>query len=201
MKKFFWLMATVLISSMSLISCGDDDDNNSTTPKQPQGSSTYDITASAVFDKAMAKYGYMEVSYDYNGKTETFQLKDGDASDKLPTANDFATKMLQTFSQVEVKYTSDNFIIRNVTLKNVDNKVDVVFKSKFVLYPDHPSVDSDESINMATPVVIGYAEADGSVIEYHTNILFHIGIRPNKFEDFLQSQAKREYTTTFTRGN
>lgn len=199
MKKYFWLMAAVLISSMSLTACGGDDDDDSTTPSKPQGSSTYNITASATFDKELAKFGYLEVSYDYKGKTETFQLKQGDASDKLPTANNFATKMAQKFSQAGVDYSGDNFIVRNVELKNVDNNVDVVFKSKFVMYEDRPTPDT--KLNIATPTVIGFAESTDGFIEFHTEILFSIGINPDKFENWLQSLAKREYTTTFTRGN
>ena len=200
MKKFFWLMATVLISSISLTSCGDDDDD-SKTPSNPQESSsgTYNITASAVFDKELAKYGYMEVSYDYNGKTETFQLKQGDASDKFPTGNDFVTKLMQSFITAGVDYSSDNFIIRNVILNNVDNNVTVVFKSKFVKNEDHPSVSSDADLTMATPAVVGYAEAANGFIKYNTLVQFSVGIRPNKFEDWLNSQVKYEHTTTFSR--
>ena len=200
MKKLFWMMATVLISSMSLISCGDDDDDNSTTPSKPQGSNTYNITASAILDKKLAKYGYMEVSYVYNGKTETFQLKEGDASEKLPTANNFATQIVQNFFASKVDYSGDNFIIRNVILNNVDNNVNVAFKYKFVVNPNHPAVSSDAEITMASPTVIGFAQAADGYIQYYTNVQFSIDIIPEDFENWLQVQAKYEHTTTFSRG-
>jgi len=201
MKKFFWLMAAVLISSMSIVSCGGDDDDDSKTPSKPQGSSTYNITASAIFDKEMAKYGYMEVSYDYNGKTEKFQLRQGDKSDALPAANGFSTKMLQIFNSNIVDYSGDNFIIHNVILNNVDNKVDVVFKYKFVLDPETQTIGEDAKYSMAQPAVVGYAEADANAyLQFNTTVLFSIGVRPDKFEDFLKSAASREHTTTFTRG-
>ena len=196
MKKYFWLMATVLISSMSLTSCGDDDDDP-TSPTNPS-SNKFDVYASAVLDRNLAEYGYMEVSYDYKGKTETFQLKKDDKSDQLPTSNDFGSTVLKYVnSKHTVNYTNDNLIVRNIVLKDFSENEGVTFKYKFVVDANHPALTEDGNRFFLQPNVIGYISGYFTYVRY---TLSGGNVLVNSFDNWLSNRAK-EVSVTFSRNS
>ena len=197
MKKIFnWMFAAILICGTSLVvsSCGsdDDDDSGKTTTSQ---SKKYNVYASAVLDKNLAEFGYMEVTYTCKGKTETFKLKKGDASDQFPTANNFGSKVLNDFNDKhKVSYTNDNFIIRNIVLKDLSESDEALFKYKFVADPDHPALAEDANRLLVKPAVLGFVDG------YFTQVLYNLsGVKVNidRFDNWLTSQGN-ELPATFS---
>lgn len=195
MKKIFnWVLAAILVCGASVVmsSCSkDDDSDNSSTPQ----SKKYDVYASAVLDKNLAEYGYMEVSYTCNGKTETFQLKKGDASEQFPTNNDFGNSVLKYVnSMYQISYTNDNFIVRNIVLKGLTENESAVFKYKFVANPDHPAITEDGNRFFVKPNVLGYVDG------YYTQILYNLvgsSVKTDRFDSWLTSQGN-EMQVTFS---
>ncbi|MBR4533563.1 MAG: hypothetical protein IKO85_03325 [Bacteroidaceae bacterium] len=194
MKKYFWLLATVLISCVTLMSCGSDDDETPTPNNLQSGDKTFNVYASAVLDKNLAEYGYMEVTYTCQGKTETFQLKKGDASEKFPTADNFGVRVLSfAGSQLGVTYTDDNFIIRNVQLKNLKMDESAVFKYKFVVAENRP--EYTEKSDFVVPGVVGYATGSYSVV--YSSLQYAKGLKVEQFESWLEKRTI-ERTLTFS---
>jgi len=195
MKKF--MMAAVALicmtmTSVALSSCGDDKDDDSTTPSQSSG--TYNVYASAVLDKNLAEYGYMEVTYTCKGKTETFQLMKGDTSDKFPATNDFGSKVLNYLATAYgINYTNDNFIVRNVVLTDLKMEDSAVFTYKFIAAENRP--EYTEKSDFIIPGILGYAT--GSYTDVYSSLQAAKGVHVDKFESWLANRAT-EHTVTFS---
>ncbi len=193
MKKIFWMMAVALVAGLSFTSCGGDDEE-AQTPNTPQNTK-FTVNASVVLDKNLAEYGYLVATYSYKDKTETIQLKKGDISDQLPTTNSFASSVFQYLNSKEgINYSSNDFIIRNVVIKDLDKSKyeNAVFKIKFVVDPQHP--EYTEKGNFVLPNVVGYTE--GSLTFINSNLHTDIGVHVDKFEHWLAAR-EREVTITF----
>ena len=200
MKKIFWMMAVALVAGLSFTSCGSDDEETP-TPSTPQTDNTkFNVIASVTLDKNLAEYGYMEVTYTYKDKSETIQLKKGDNSDQFPTANNFGATLLNYINkQYGINYSNDNFIVRNVVIRNLDKSKneDAVFKIKFVVDPQHPEITEESNRTFVVPDVVGYTEGGLSMI--HSNFRVAKGIAVNRVEDWLAKRAE-EVTVTFGPG-
>jgi hypothetical protein len=168
---------------MLIISCGGDDDDNSKTTTT-ETNKTYNVYASALLDKKLAEYGYMEVSYTYNGKTQSFQVRKGDNSDLLPESNSFASQVFGSVSGTT--YNNEDFIIHNIVLKNVSVNENVSFKSKFIADPNHPALTEDENRYFVKPIVVGYT--DGALTSILKTLL-RAKVRVDNFDHFPEGLA------------
>ena len=199
MQKFFnWMLAAILICGTSVVttSCGGDDEENQ-TPNTPQ-EEKFTVYASVTLDRNLAEFGYLVATYTYKDKEETIQLKKGDNSDQFPTANNFGTNLIQYLNKTYgVDYTSNNFIVRNVVIKDLDRRKNenAVFKIKFVVDPQHPEVTEESNRTFVIPDVVGYTEGGFTMIR--SNLLVGKGVHVDKFEDWL-SKREQEVTITFS---
>ena len=197
MKKIFLMTAVALVAGLFFTSCGGDDEENQ-TPNTPQEENTkFTVYASVTLDRNLAEFGYLVATYTYKDKEETIQLKKGDNSDQFPTANNFGTNLIQYLTKTfGVDYTSNNFIVRNVVIKDLDSRKNenAVFKIKFVVDPQHPEVTEESNRTFVIPDVVGYTEGGFTMIR--SNLRVAKGIRADKFEDWL-SMREKEVTITF----
>lgn len=197
MKKIFLMTAVALVAGLFFTSCGGDDEENQ-TPNTPQEENTkFTVYASITLDRNLAEFGYLVATYTYKDKEETIQLKKGDNSDQFPTANNFGTNLIQYLTKTfGVDYTSNNFIVRNVVIKDLDKRKNenAVFKIKFVVDPQHPEVTEESNRTFVIPDVVGYTEGGFTMIR--SNLRVTKGVRADKFEDWL-SMREKEVTITF----
>ena len=197
MKKIFWMMAVALVAGLSFTSCGSDDEETP-TPETPQTDNTkFDVTASVTLDRNLAEFGYLVATYTYKDKEETIQLKKGDNSDQFPTANNFGASVINYINkQYSIKYSNDDFIVRNVVIKDLDKSKNenAVFKIKFVVDPQHPEVTEESNRTFVIPDVVGYTEGGFTMIR--SNLRGAKGVHVDKFEDWL-SKREQEVTITF----
>ena len=200
MQKFFnWMLAAILICGTSVVttSCGGDDEVNQ-TPNTPQEENTkFTVYASVTLDRNLAEFGYLVATYTYKDKEETIQLKKGDNSDQFPTANNFGSNLIQYLNKTYgVDYTSNNFIVRNVVIKDLDRRKNenAVFKIKFVVDPQHPEVTEESNRTFVIPDVMGYTEGGFTMIRSNLSVVK--GVHADKFEDWL-SKCVQEVTITF----
>ena len=197
MKKIFWMMAVALVAGLSFTSCGSDDEETP-TPETPQTDNTkFDVTASVTLDRNLAEFGYLVATYTYKDKEETIQLKKGDNSDQFPTANNFGASVINYINkQYSIKYSNDDFIVRNVVIKDLDKSKNenAVFKIKFVVDPQHPEVTEESNRTFVIPDVVGYTEGGFTMIR--SNFRVAKGIAVSRFEDWL-SKREQEVTITF----
>ena len=197
MKKIFWMTAVALVAGLSFTSCGGDDEENP-TPNTPQEENTkFTVYASVTLDRNLAEFGYLVATYTYKDKEETIELKKGDNSDQFPTANNFGTNLIQYLNKMYgVDYTSNNFIVRNVVIKDLDRRKNenAVFKIKFVVDPQHPEVTEESNRTFVIPDVVGYTEGGFTMIR--SNLRGAKGVHADKFEDWL-SKREQEVTITF----
>ena len=197
MKKIFWMTAVALVAGLSFTSCGSDDEENQ-TPNTPQTDNTkFDVTASVTLDKHLAEYGYMVATYTYKGKSETIELKKGDKSDQFPTTNNFGASVINYVNkQYSINYSNDDFIVRNVVIKDLDKSKNenAVFTIKFVVDPQHPEITEESNRTFVIPDVVGYTE--GGLTMVHANFRVAKGIAVSKFEDWL-SKREQEFSVTF----
>lgn len=198
MKKIFWMMAVALVAGLSFSSCGGDDEDNP-TPNTPQEENTkFTVYASVTLDRNLAEFGYLVATYTYKDKEETIQLKKGDNSDQFPTANNFGTNLIQYLNKTYgVNYTNNNFIVRNVVIKDLDRRKNenAVFKIKFIVDPQHPQVTEESKPTFVIPDVVGYTEGGFTMIR--SNLSVAKGVHADKFEDWL-SKREKEVTITFS---
>ena len=197
MKKIFWMTAVALVAGLSFTSCGSDDEETP-TPETPQTDNTkFDVTASVTLDRNLAEFGYLVATYTYKDKEETIQLKKGDNSDQFPTANNFGASVINYINkQYSIKYSNDDFIVRNVVIKDLDMRKNenAVFKIKFVVDPQHPEVTEESNRTFVIPDVVGYTEGGFTMIR--SNLRVAKGVHVDKFEDWL-SKREQEVTITF----
>ena len=197
MKKIFWMTAVALVAGLSFTSCGSDDEETP-TPETPQTDNTkFDVTASVTLDRNLAEFGYLVATYTYKDKEETIQLKKGDNSDQFPTANNFGASVINYINkQYSIKYSNDDFIVRNVVIKDLDMRKNenAVFKIKFVVDPQHPEVTEESNRTFVIPDVVGYTEGGFTMIR--SNLRGAKGVHVDKFEDWL-SKREQEVTITF----
>ena len=197
MKKIFLMTAVALVAGLSFTSCGGDDEENQ-TPNTPQEKNTkFTVYASVTLDRNLAEFGYLVATYTYKDKEETIQLKKGDNSDQFPTANNFGTNLIQYLNKTHgVDYTSNNFIVRNVVIKDLDMRKNenAVFKIKFVVDPQHPALTEESKPTFVIPDVVGYTE--GGLTMIRSNLSVSKGVHADKFEDWL-SMREKEVTITF----
>lgn len=197
MKKIFWMMAVALVAGLSFTSCGSDDEETP-TPETPQTDNTkFDVTASVTLDRNLAEFGYLVATYTYKDKEETIQLKKGDNSDQFPTANNFGASVINYINkQYSIKYSNDDFIVRNVVIKDLDKSKNenAVFKIKFVVDPQHPEVTEESNRTFVIPDVVGYTEGGFTMIR--SNLRGAKGVHVDKFEDWL-SKREQEFSVTF----
>ena len=197
MKKIFWMTAVALVAGLSFTSCGSDDEETP-TPETPQTDNTkFDVTASVTLDRNLAEFGYLVATYTYKDKEETIQLKKGDNSDQFPTANNFGASVINYINkQYSIKYSNDDFIVRNVVIKDLDKSKNenAVFKIKFVVDPQHPEVTEESNRTFVIPDVVGYTEGGFTMIR--SNLRVAKGVHVDKFEDWL-SKREQEVTITF----
>ena len=197
MKKIFWMTAVALVAGLSFTSCGSDDEETP-TPETPQTDNTkFDVTASVTLDRNLAEFGYLVATYTYKDKEETIQLKKGDNSDQFPTANNFGASVINYINkQYSIKYSNDDFIVRNVVIKDLDKSKNenAVFKIKFVVDPQHPEVTEESNRTFVIPDVVGYTEGGFTMIR--SNLRGAKGVHVDKFEDWL-SKREQEVTITF----
>ena len=200
MKKIFLMTAVALVAGLFFTSCGGDDEENQ-TPNTPQEENTkFTVYASVTLDRNLAEFGYLVATYTYKDKEETIQLKKGDNSDQFPTANNFGTNLIQYLTKTfGVDYTSNNFIVRNVVIKDLDRikNENAVFKIKFVVDPQHPEVTEESKPTFVIPNVVGYTEGGFTMIR--SNLSVSKGVHADKFEDWL-SKREKEVTITFGPG-
>ena len=136
-------------------------------------------------------------TYTYKDKEETIQLKKGDNSDQFPTANNFGASVINYINkQYSIKYSNDDFIVRNVVIKDLDKSKNenAVFKIKFVVDPQHPEVTEESNRTFVIPDVVGYTEGGFTMIR--SNLRGAKGVHVDKFEDWL-SKREQEVTITF----
>lgn len=197
MKKIFWMTAVALVAGLSFTSCGGDDEENQ-TPNTPQEENTkFTVYASVTLDRNLAEFGYLVATYTYKDKEETIQLKKGDNSDQYPTANNFGASVINYINkQYSIKYSNDDFIVRNVVIKDLDRRKNenAVFKIKFVVDPQHPEVTEESNRTFVIPDVVGYTEGGFTMIR--SNLRVAKGVHVDKFEDWL-SKREQEVTITF----
>lgn len=197
MKKIFWMTAVALVAGLSFTSCGGDDEENP-TPNTPQEENTkFTVYASVTLDRNLAEFGYLVATYTYKDKEETIQLKKGDNSDLFPTANNFGASVINYINkQYSIKYSNDDFIVRNVVIKDLDMRKNenAVFKIKFVVDPQHPEVTEESNRTFVIPDVVGYTEGGFTMIR--SNLRGAKGVHVDKFEDWL-SKREQEVTITF----
>lgn len=197
MKKIFWMTAVALVAGLSFTSCGGDDEENP-TPNTPQEENTkFTVYASVTLDRNLAEFGYLVATYTYKDKEETIQLKKGDNSDQFPTANNFGASVINYINkQYSIKYSNDDFIVRNVVIKDLDRRKNenAVFKIKFVVDPQHPEVTEESNRTFVIPDVVGYTEGGFTMIR--SNLRGAKGVHVDKFEDWL-SKREQEVTITF----
>ena len=197
MKKIFWMTAVALVAGLSFTSCGGDDEENQ-TPNTPQEENTkFTVYASVTLDRNLAEFGYLVATYTYKDKEETIQLKKGDNSDQFPTANNFGASVINYINkQYSIKYSNDDFIVRNVVIKDLDRRKNenAVFKIKFVVDPQHPEVTEESNRTFVIPDVVGYTEGGFTMIR--SNLRVAKGVHVDKFEDWL-SKREQEVTITF----
>ncbi len=197
MKKIFWMTAVALVAGLSFTSCGGDDEENQ-TPNTPQEENTkFTVYASVTLDRNLAEFGYLVATYTYKDKEETIQLKKGDKSDQFPTANNFGASVINYINkQYSIKYSNDDFIVRNVVIKDLDMRKNenAVFKIKFVVDPQHPEVTEESNRTFVIPDVVGYTEGGFTMIR--SNLRGAKGVHVDKFEDWL-SKREQEVTITF----
>ena len=197
MKKIFWMTAVALVAGLSFTSCGGDDEENQ-TPNTPQEENTkFTVYASVTLDRNLAEFGYLVATYTYKDKEETIQLKKGDNSDQFPTANNFGASVINYINkQYSIKYSNDDFIVRNVVIKDLDRRKNenAVFKIKFVVDPQHPEVTEESNRTFVIPDVVGYTEGGFTMIR--SNLRGAKGVHVDKFEDWL-SKREQEVTITF----
>ena len=197
MKKIFWMTAVALVAGLSFTSCGGDDEENQ-TPNTPQEENTkFTVYASVTLDRNLAEFGYLVATYTYKDKEETIQLKKGDNSDQFPTANNFGASVINYINkQYSIKYSNDDFIVRNVVIKDLDMRKNenAVFKIKFVVDPQHPEVTEESNRTFVIPDVVGYTEGGFTMIR--SNLRGAKGVHVDKFEDWL-SKREQEVTITF----
>ena len=197
MKKIFWMTAVALVAGLSFTSCGGDDEENQ-TPNTPQEENTkFTVYASVTLDRNLAEFGYLVATYTYKDKEETIQLKKGDKSDQFPTANNFGASVINYINkQYSIKYSNDDFIVRNVVIKDLDKSKNenAVFKIKFVVDPQHPEVTEESNRTFVIPDVVGYTEGGFTMIR--SNLRGAKGVHVDKFEDWL-SKREQEVTITF----
>ena len=197
MKKIFWMTAVALVAGLSFTSCGGDDEENQ-TPNTPQEENTkFTVYASVTLDRNLAEFGYLVATYTYKDKEETIQLKKGDNSDQFPTANNFGASVINYINkQYSIKYSNDDFIVRNVVIKDLDKSKNenAVFKIKFVVDPQHPEVTEESNRTFVIPDVVGYTEGGFTMIR--SNLRGAKGVHVDKFEDWL-SKREQEVTITF----
>ena len=197
MKKIFWMTAVALVAGLSFTSCGGDDEENP-TPNTPQEENTkFTVYASVTLDRNLAEFGYLVATYTYKDKEETIQLKKGDNSDQFPTANNFGASVINYINkQYSIKYSNDDFIVRNVVIKDLDMRKNenAVFKIKFVVDPQHPEVTEESNRTFVIPDVVGYTEGGFTMIR--SNLRGAKGVHVDKFEDWL-SKREQEVTITF----
>lgn len=197
MKKIFWMTAVALVAGLSFTSCGSDDEETP-TPETPQTDNTkFDVTASVTLDRNLAEFGYLVATYTYKDKEETIQLKKGDNSDQFPTANNFGASVINYINkQYSIKYSNDDFIVRNVVIKDLDKSKNenAVFKIKFVVDPQHPEVTEESNRTFVIPDVVGYTEGGFTMIR--SNLRGAKGVHVDKFEDWL-SKREQEFSVTF----
>ena len=188
MKKIFWMTAVALVAGLSFTSCGGDDEENP-TPNTPQEENTkFTVYASVTLDRNLAEFGYLVATYTYKDKEETIQLKKGDNSDQFPTANNFGASVINYINkQYSIKYSNDDFIVRNVVIKDLDMRKNenAVFKIKFVVDPQHPEVTEESNRTFVIPDVVGYTEGGFTMIR--SNLRGAKGVHVDKFEDWLSS--------------
>jgi len=200
MKKIFFLMAAVLVSSLFFTSCGSDDEDSpkptSTTPTTPENTK-FDVFASVVLDKNLAQYGHLEVTYTYKDKSESLQLKKDDNSDQFPTTNSFATTVLNSLKkEYGVDYLGSDFIIRNVVIRDLDKKEkeNAEFTLKFIADPEHPEFTEESNRTFIYPNVLGFT--DGGLSMVRSSLRLIDGMRVSKFEEWLTKRAE-EATVIF----
>ena len=197
MKKIFWMTAVALVAGLSFTSCGGDDEENP-TPNTPQEENTkFTVYASVTLDRNLAEFGYLVATYTYKDKEETIQLKKGDNSDQFPTANNFGASVINYINkQYSIKYSNDDFIVRNVVIKDLDKSKNenAVFTIKFVVDPQHPEVTEESNRTFVIPDVVGYTEGGFTMIR--SNLSVSKGVHVDKFEDWL-SKREQEVTITF----
>ena len=197
MKKIFWMTAVALVAGLSFTSCGGDDEENQ-TPNTPQEENTkFTVYASVTLDRNLAEFGYLVATYTYKDKEETIQLKKGDNSDQFPTANNFGASVINYINkQYSIKYSNDDFIVRNVVIKDLDMRKNenAVFKIKFVVDPQHPEVTEESNRTFVIPDVVGYTEGGFTMIR--SNLRGAKGVHVDKFEDWL-SKREQEFSVTF----
>lgn len=197
MKKIFWMTAVALVAGLSFTSCGGDDEENP-TPNTPQEENTkFTVYASVTLDRNLAEFGYLVATYTYKDKEETIQLKKGDNSDQFPTANNFGASVINYINkQYSINYSNDDFIVRNVVIKDLDRRKNenAVFKIKFVVDPQHPEVTEESNRTFVIPDVVGYTEGGFTMIR--SNLRVAKGVHVDKFEDWL-SKREQEVTITF----
>ena len=197
MKKIFWMTAVALVAGLSFTACGGDDEENP-TPNTPQEENTkFTVYASVTLDRNLAEFGYLVATYTYKDKEETIQLKKGDNSDQFPTANNFGASVINYINkQYSIKYSNDDFIVRNVVIKDLDMRKNenAVFKIKFVVDPQHPEVTEESNRTFVIPDVVGYTEGGFTMIR--SNLRGAKGVHVDKFEDWL-SKREQEVTITF----
>ena len=197
MKKIFWMTAVALVAGLSFTSCGGDDEENP-TPNTPQEENTkFTVYASVTLDRNLAEFGYLVATYTYKDKEETIQLKKGDNSDQFPTANNFGASVINYINkQYSIKYSNDDFIVRNVVIKDLDKSKNenAVFKIKFVVDPQHPEVTEESNRTFVIPDVVGYTEGGFTMIR--SNLRGAKGVHVDKFEDWL-SKREQEFSVTF----
>ena len=198
MKKIFWMTAVALVAGLSFTSCGGDDEENQ-TPNTPQEENTkFTVYASVTLDRNLAEFGYLVATYTYKDKEEAIQLKKGDNSDQFPTANNFGASVINYINkQYSIKYSNDDFIVRNVVIKDLDRRKNenAVFKIKFVVDPQHPEVTEESNRTFVIPDVVGYTEGGFTMIR--SNLRGAKGVHVDKFEDWL-SKREQEVTITFS---
>lgn len=197
MKKIFWMTAVALVAGLSFTSCGGDDEENQ-TPNTPQEENTkFTVYASVTLDRNLAEFGYLVATYTYKDKSETIELKKGDKSDQFPTTNNFGASVINYINkQYSIKYSNDDFIVRNVVIKDLDRRKNenAVFKIKFVVDPQHPEVTEESNRTFVIPDVVGYTEGGFTMIR--SNLRGAKGVHVDKFEDWL-SKREQEVTITF----
>ena len=197
MRKIFWMTAVALVAGLSFTSCGGDDEENQ-TPNTPQEENTkFTVYASVTLDRNLAEFGYLVATYTYKDKEETIQLKKGDNSDQFPTANNFGASVINYINkQYSIKYSNDDFIVRNVVINDLDKSKNenAVFTIKFVVDPQHPEVTEESNRTFVIPDVVGYTEGGFTMIR--SNLRGAKGVHVDKFEDWL-SKREQEVTITF----
>ena len=195
MKKFFWLMATVLISSMTLISCGSDDDD-ATTPTQLTPN-TYEVTLSAVLPECTAEFVTLDCEYtDADGKTNKATLKAGDKSDAMSDKMKALYEkektniitLMEWSDQEEKKDIFEHLIVKNFTFVVPAGK-SFSYKATMRARTDY-TVPEGETFSYITPFVyLGSKRISGNSQD---NSIFteRLGLK-------AQGSAETEYLTEF----